>query len=481
MPDRSVFPQDGQRSVVMGAIVPRDDRLEQSSHASSPLLRWSAMRGHPHRFGEAWGIFAIAPRHDEAVEALVRACGVELVRGADGSVFEPQGFDDVGEVGDEEAWDLARGMGFRLVRVPDAVGSRYWSMLVAEPWPEDAIDPPPGVTTLCMPRRSSIPRSLALVFAVAGLGCQEPVVDAQGEPEGDPDCKAGTAGCRCLDSMPRCDAGCDCVGELCVPEGGAGGASSNPSGDPWEEEGDDGGDEGSQGFVPQPDWEAPEWCEPGMQDCPEGEKCTSYVMTPGYCCVDANRCVPIIGDRGLGERCVRTEDNDDCARGLFCMTATSGDTGDGVCLPYCDAYDPDSCAHAGLPGAVCAVFGDATLPLCAGGCDPLAQDCAPPYGCYAFAWGGFMCASPSHAKTMGNDGDACGAVQSCRPGLTCAPAQAQEGCEADACCTPLCECDPEQPEGVESVGCTGPEVCQCFFGGYAPPGYETFGVCASSG
>ena len=41
-------------------------------------------------------------------------------------------------------------------------------------------------------------------------------------------------------------------------------------------------------------------CNPGLQDCPEGEKCTAYVTTPGYCCVDANKCVPIIGDGQLG-------------------------------------------------------------------------------------------------------------------------------------------------------------------------------------
>ena len=75
-----------------------------------------------------------------------------------------------------------------------------------------------------------------------------------------------------------------------------------------------------------PDGGATNTCDPAQQDCPDGEKCTGYVVEAGACCVDANKCVPVIGENQLGDPCERGADNDDCAVGLFCMTKTSGDT-----------------------------------------------------------------------------------------------------------------------------------------------------------
>ena len=73
--------------------------------------------------------------------------------------------------------------------------------------------------------------------------------------------------------------------------------------EPDDETTTDGGDTDSTttgGFFPDmPDQGT--GCLPGVaDDCPDGEKCSAYVMEPGYCCVDTNACVPIIGDKQYG-------------------------------------------------------------------------------------------------------------------------------------------------------------------------------------
>ncbi len=60
--------------------------------------------------------------------------------------------------------------------------------------------------------------------------------------------------------------------------------------------------DGEQIFVVLPDGGAINSCDPAEQDCPEGEKCTGDVVQPGYCCVDANNCVPVTGTAQLGDR-----------------------------------------------------------------------------------------------------------------------------------------------------------------------------------
>lgn len=211
----------------------------------------------------------------------------------------------------------------------------------------------------------------------------------------------------------------------------------------WGDE-DDGHDDGTQ-FIPCPDGQSG-FCDPGIQDCPDGEKCTGYVMTPGYCCVDASKCVEIIGDRQYGESCLRSPENDDCAKGLFCMTKTSGDTGEGVCLQYCDVNDESACdGIESCGGSKCLAFGDGSLPLCEVTCDPLAQDCTDPQGCYLVGAQGFVCTLPGYDDGKGEDGDECYTIQSCKPGLVCVNGETQADCEHDACCTPFCDIS----EGVE--------------------------------
>ena len=225
------------------------------------------------------------------------------------------------------------------------------------------------------------------------------------------------------------------------------------------------------GFVPEIDALSTNTCDPAIQDCPDGEKCTGYVVMQGNCCVDANKCVEVIGNAQLGDPCVRTEDNDDCAEGLFCMTMTSGSTGDGVCLAFCNVATQD-CADDGLPDANCISFNDGTLPLCQDSCDPITQDCDPQLGCYGVGTQGFACALPGYAPGQGNDGDECYTIQSCLPGLGCTAADVLSDCNAARCCSPYCDLSEPDP-------CTQPEECVPYYEpGTAPPGYENVGLCA---
>jgi hypothetical protein len=236
-------------------------------------------------------------------------------------------------------------------------------------------------------------------------------------------------------------------------------------------DGDGDAEETGEEFVVIPDGGATNTCDPAEQDCPEGEKCTGYVVEVGSCCVDANKCVPVIGNGQLGDPCVRTLDNDDCDVGLFCMTKTSGSTGDGVCLAFCNVATQD-CVEDGLPDANCIAFNDGTLPLCQDSCDPITQDCGNNLGCYGVGEQGFVCSMPGYEEGLGNAGDMCYTVQSCKPGLGCTAAEVLDGCNAARCCSPYCDLNEPDP-------CTAPEQCVPYYEeGTAPPNYENVGLCA---
>lgn len=225
---------------------------------------------------------------------------------------------------------------------------------------------------------------------------------------------------------------------------------------------DSGGSDGA-GFLMMPDGGVVGMCDPFLQDCDRGEKCTSFVMTPGEETVDATKCVPVIGNDVWGEECERMADNDTCAAGFFCMTDVSGHTGPGTCLEYCSPGTP--CVF----GGECFPFNDGILPVCEVLCDPILQDCPAGQGCYA-AFDNFVCAIPGAPEGGGNDGDECNTVQSCNPGLICRGGTA--GCPMDgACCTPICEVSgpPEQ--------CTDPSEDCIIALDDPPPGLQDVGYC----
>ncbi len=190
--------------------------------------------------------------------------------------------------------------------------------------------------------------------------------------------------------------------------------------------------ETTMGFILPPDGgSVMPMCDLAMQDCPKGQKCTSYVSMPGGKTVDNTHCVDVMGDAQFGEECTRVEGNDDCAAGFFCMTDVSGHVGMGICLEYCAVGSP--CVN----GGECFPFNDGALPLCEELCDPLIQDCSGGQGCYA-AFDNFVCAVPGPADGMGADGDTCATIQGCNPGLICRTGT--EGCSTESgCCTPVCD------------------------------------------
>lgn len=192
-------------------------------------------------------------------------------------------------------------------------------------------------------------------------------------------------------------------------------------------------------------------CDPGLQDCPEGEKCTAYAMMPGYCCVDANKCVEVIGDKKYGDVCTRTEDNDDCAAGLFCWPfGTSGGTGPGVCKQMCDIYDEASCENHGIPDGDCIAHNDGVVPICEVACQPLMQDCVPNMACYWAGGDNAQCDAQGAAQA----GEECGYINDCTAGFHCEDTENLEACGFADCCTPYCD-----PQGDGSE-CTVPgESC----------------------
>lgn len=225
---------------------------------------------------------------------------------------------------------------------------------------------------------------------------------------------------------------------------------------------DTGADE--SGFIKPPDGGQVEpMCDLAMQDCPRGQKCTSYVSMPGGETVDNTHCVDVNGDKQFGEECTRVEGNDDCAAGFFCMTDVSGHTGMGICLEYCAVGQP--CVN----GGECFSFNDGALPLCELLCNPLIQDCPGDQGCYGFMTSNFVCATP--AENAGADNDPCGVIQGCEPGLLCKTGGS--GCAADtACCTPVCDLNGD----ASQCDAAGGEMCVQALDD-PPPGLEDVGYC----
>ncbi len=245
--------------------------------------------------------------------------------------------------------------------------------------------------------------------------------------------------------------------------------SATDGGPPPATDGASGGSSGGGGFIDPPDGGVVGQCDPGLQDCPGAdEKCTAFATMPGTCCVDANKCVPVTGNGVAGEDCERTADNDDCAKGFFCTTQTSGSTGPGFCEQLCMAGDDASCDMG-----QCIVYNDGTLPLCRTECDPLVQDCLQGFGCFPGSDDLFVCGKPANNQGEGDDGSTCYTLRSCLPGMACVTGTFTAGCATDgSCCTPFCDLTGADP-------CTeATEDCVAWFTeGNAPPGHEDVGAC----
>ncbi len=231
--------------------------------------------------------------------------------------------------------------------------------------------------------------------------------------------------------------------------------------------GDATADSSGGGFIMTPDGGGASECNPTLQDCPRGEKCTAWANDGGTFW-NATRCVEVSGNNLAGDSCL-VEGNgvsglDDCDVGHICLN--TDDQNVGVCVAFCAGKELQ-CAS----GDACAVYNDGVLPLCLPGCDPLLQDCPAGQACIDTPNQTFICFSDA-SGAAGADGDPCppsDGENSCDPGQWCGPNSA--GCMDVNCCTPYCD--------LSSPVCIAPDECVSFYGdpSAAPPGFEDVGVC----
>lgn len=239
-------------------------------------------------------------------------------------------------------------------------------------------------------------------------------------------------------------------------------AGDGPTGDGPTGDGADG-----MGFVLPPDGGGANECDPKLQDCMRGEKCTAWANDGGTFW-NANRCVEIAGEGVAGDPCMVEGSGvsgvDDCGLGAICLN--TDENGIGICTAFCDGTD-ESCP----PSQTCAIYNDGVLPICLVSCDPLVQTCVSGQSCIDTPNQTFICFNDASGEA-GADGDPCPpehGENSCDPGMWCGAGSF--GCEDVNCCTPFCE--------LGSNDCTAPDECISFFGDptSAPPGYENVGVC----
>jgi len=305
----------------------------------------------------------------------------------------------------------------------------------------------------------SLVRSSTLVMLILGWGCASKDGDAGDGPAGGTTATTGDVGASTFGG----DGGGD-------DDGGDGNDGPNDTA-PSDDEGTAGGtDDGPGGsFVLRPDGGGVNECDPKIQDCPRGEKCTAWANDGGTFW-NANRCIEVTGEGVGGDECLveggGVSGLDDCGVGYICMNTDKENVG--TCIRFCTGEDADCEA-----GDVCAIYNDGVLPICLLACDPLLQNCAEGQSCIDTPNQTFICFTDA-SGAGGAEGEACPAEHgenSCDPGMWCGPGLF--GCPQVNCCTPYCE--------LSNDTCNGPNECTSFYGDVdaAPPGLEDVGVCVT--
>jgi hypothetical protein len=223
--------------------------------------------------------------------------------------------------------------------------------------------------------------------------------------------------------------------------------------------GDDGPDDTdeSRGFSFVGDWDMPtqEPCTVFDQNCPEGEKCipTSSADWGIY------ECVPIYGDKGVGESCVQYEDQgDDCDANSHCYA--------GTCIPFCQGEGGET-YEGWCPGEGescddfrCVFFGQVGIPYCVQTCDLYLGGCeGEGLNCHYNSGyvNDFTCMVTTIEAQLG---EPCDWTNDCSAGLYCVPAEYLPSCGDERCCTPYCEMgdDAGCQAQVPGTGCFGPLI-----------------------
>ena len=210
-------------------------------------------------------------------------------------------------------------------------------------------------------------------------------------------------------------------------------------------------------------------CDPQLQNCPEGEKCTFYrdEANPD----GANKCVAIMGNDQEGDPCQALDgDTDSCALALHCW-GTEPDNATGACVEFCDENEVCSA------GGPCTITNEGTLPMCLPLCDPLASDCPNGWACYDDWFSENWFCDRDKSEDLGAHGDPCMTINGCDPGFICTAAETinSDTCSSSGsfgCCGVIC--DVSAP-----IACPGEgEECTPYYAdSEAPPEYVNVGVC----
>lgn len=219
-------------------------------------------------------------------------------------------------------------------------------------------------------------------------------------------------------------------------------------------------------------------CDPLLQDCPAGHKCTGVKPTlegpyTGTACVPDNA----DGGSAPGSICINAADGSDtCGPASMCVQFGSGE---GACVSFCTGTaDALACAD---PQQVCART-DTRWPLylCVPPCDPLAYDCPDAdVGALAMVCApasvGFGCLLRGHLGGLPFAAP-CINHRDCSAAAFCAPPGHVPGCAGEAgCCDVYCDTSAPAPCPLAADG----QSCVPYHApGEAPPGLENVGVCA---
>lgn len=223
------------------------------------------------------------------------------------------------------------------------------------------------------------------------------------------------------------------------------------------------------GFLCPPDIPHSFHCDPWVQDCPEGHKCTN---TNGL--FDTTECTLVVRDpKKVGEPCtmdVEPPASDDCEFGALCWDIDP-ETGVGTCHALCIGT-PDS-PHCADPSKFCWPWCQSCIiQICIDRCDPLGDDCNEGDLCLDTGSGEFACVLDASGDE-GQYGDPCEYLNACDPGLACIPSDLLPGCDSTGCCTPFCDLTapacPDAALGVQCVAWYEPT--------HVPPGLENLGAC----
>jgi hypothetical protein len=215
-------------------------------------------------------------------------------------------------------------------------------------------------------------------------------------------------------------------------------------------------------------------CDTFQQDCPPGEKCTSYANDGGGSW-NAHKCTSVAPDPDqVGEPCTveggSTTGVDSCDLGSMCWFVDEN-TLMGTCVAFCTGSPNAPICPADTS---CINSNDGELALCLPTCDPLLQDCAQGLCIGNSTGNNFVCVFDG-SGAEGQLFDPCQFLNACDPGLACLNPEAASECDPNepGCCLPFC--DLSLPPG-----CPGAmQVCTPWFGmDVPPPEYMNVGFCS---